>query len=1130
MNNYNVLADFIVHKYIDKISGNDLGERIIGEEPFEIIMTGLLAENRVEQTFDGDYRENESTRFQSIPSISLKCCVKKNDESKIKIFPKGLLFYTVKPEYEEIVEHCLEQESEKDHKKYSSIDELIKIYPDKIFTFPKVYKKIDISDVFKEGLELNLRDSFGQVHFKDLINQNLRSFIANIKDEIKVVNDNSISYKDLENEDKFNLVCSVKDQVILPSWSFDIVTSLSESQDGYVLYVRMVNSTEKPKNNYGFLPQIFNAGIDIVGNEATEFLEIKLNYFKDNYKERKKCYSVGENTSSSFNEKTNTISTENIPIYYQYRTKTNDRFNGYIEFQKLIDDPIGNLEYIYQQMQKDLENRYKEFNDYKDNLNYLARDKFERALTDYEQEVKRFHYGIEQIKYKDLVYRAFVLMNKTFKTEVKGDHRSYSGWRLFQIVFIVSLICEVIESEYKDDLSIKNAVGVETANLLYFPTGGGKTEAFLGVATFTMFFDRLRGKNVGVTGILKYPLRLLAAQQLERVLTIVMKANIVRENEEDIKNTTPFAVGLLIGSSNTPNKVYENDIYNNGSKAILNGDEQSLNEGYRFIDVCPICGKKSVNVMFDTNDWRLKHVCNNPDCSVIELPLMIIDNEIYRYMPSLVVSTIDKMSALGFSGEFKQLMGQVRYRCKKHGYTWQDVCAGKYNCGGEIVSVDKLKDPIPTLFIQDEMHLVKESLGTFDSHYESFIKYYAENLVPKSQRKRIKFIGATATISMYEEQIKHLYHLRGRRFPCEYPSIKQGKDFYSYIDNTDITRIILGYAPYGRSIYRGMWEAVYNMRLIVCDMMLNIEKYHKMLVENGYTGSEEELKESLYDYWIELVYNNRKDDAMNLENSFQNQANDRLQAKGLPVFKCEQMTSDEDFQKVRKILFDIERNRKNIESKNLILATSTISHGVDEDSFNNMFFFGMPNTNAEYIQAYSRSGRKYTGIVVDIIRLLRVRDRAYLKNFVLFHENKDDFVESVSINRWAKNAVYNTLPGLLNGLFLQYYPVELGVNTLNKTNRVKNYLLDGTITVDDVIKKLIGIYGCSKTEKLSFNYQKVIETEVREILEAIKNGIYDNKATLSESIKNVYRRHLAPMSSLRDTEETINVSIGDDKI
>ena len=189
----------------------------------------------------------------------------------------------------------------------------------------------------------------------------------------------------------------------------------------------------------------------------------------------------------------------------------------------------------------------------------------------------------------------------------------------------------------------------------------------------------------------------------------------------------------------------------------------------------------------------------------------------------------------------------------------------------------------------------------------------------------------------------------------------------------------------------------------------------------------------------------------------------------------------------------------------------------------------MPSTNAEYIQAYSRSGRKYTGIVVDIIRLLRVRDRAYLKNFVLFHENKDDFVESVSINRWAKNAIYNTLPGLLNGLFLQYYPVKLGVNALNKTNQVKNYLSDGTITIDDVIKNLIGIYGCSKTEKLAFKYEKIIETEVAEILNAIKNGVYDNKEILSKSIKKVYRRHLGPMSSLRDTEETIKVSIGDDK-
>ena len=185
----------------------------------------------------------------------------------------------------------------------------------------------------------------------------------------------------------------------------------------------------------------------------------------------------------------------------------------------------------------------------------------------------------------------------------------------------------------------------------------------------------------------------------------------------------------------------------------------------------------------------------------------------------------------------------------------------------------------------------------------------------------------------------------------------------------------------------------------------------------------------------------------------------------------------------------------------------------------------MPNTNAEYIQAYSRTGRKYTGIVVDIIRLLRVRDRAYLKNFVLFHENRDDLVESVPINRWAKNAIYNTLPGLLNGLILQYYPVKLGLDSLNKTNALKKCLVEETITIADVVEKMIGIYGCSQIEKLSLNYEEIIKKEVYDILTQIKNGFFDDNDTTRKTIKSVYRKHFEPMTSLRDTEETIEVSM-----
>jgi hypothetical protein len=266
---------------------------------------------------------------------------------------------------------------------------------------------------------------------------------------------------------------------------------------------------------------------------------------------------------------------------------------------------------------------------------------------------------------------------------------------------------------------------------------------------------------------------------------------------------------------------------------------------------------------------------------------------------------------------------------------------------------------------------------------------------------------------------------------------------------------------------------------------------------------------------------------MDLDSAFLNQANDRLQDIGIPKFVTKQMTSDVHFQEVRQTLFDIQANHRNAESTNLILATSTISHGVDEDSFNNMFFYGIPNTNAEYIQAYSRSGRKYTGLVIDIIRLLRVRDRSYLKNFVLFHENKEDLVESVPINRWAKNAIYNTLPGLLEGLFIQYYAVRLNEESLVKANQVKKLLVDGSIEISDVIEKMIEVYGCSPAEKLSIKYQEIIKEEVYKILDAIKNGIFDNKVTLSQAIKENYSKHFAPMTSLRDTEEQVEIVVSE---
>lgn len=1131
-NNYNIMADYIVSKYIERVSGSDIGNTFVDEDPAERVMVGMLAENRVDDSFSGGYVENNSTRFESVPSISLSFVVKKNPTGVLNICPQGLLFYSVEPDYQKTVEYLLTKYREKDNFHYESIDQLCERYPEEKFYLPLTYKKISIADVMGDGIQIHLDGLPGRAfHLEDQINERLSELSDRIANEIAIIQADRVTFFDFADETAFMLKTAVREEKVQPRWNIDIYCTVIDEGECLRFLLQMVNKTPvEGKKNIGYLPKVFNAGMLIRGNEGILFQDIKLDYFKSSYKEHSLVYAVSENTSARYIPEENAICTDNIPKYYQMRLKTKDDYNQYITFDNLIADPIGNLTFIYNAMKNDYSSCEAELRSTSFTSD-VAKEKFVEALREYQREINRFKNGIDQIKYNDCVKRAFLYMNQTFRYKLEGEHRTIVGWRLFQIVFIVSLICEVIRSEYPDDTTIAE-VDIEVANLLYFPTGGGKTEAFLGVSVFTMFFDRLRGKNDGISAILKYPLRLLAVQQLDRVLAIVMKANIIREQSDDLCLTNPFQVGFFVGKSNTPNKINAFEMLSDrgeigkSKSLILESDQDTLNDYYRFIDTCPCCGKKMVNVRFNLDTWKLEHICDNPECKIGVFPLLIVDSEIYRYLPSIVVSTIDKMAMLGTSNEFRTLFGQVKKRCRIHGFSSGsnctcDACKNR----NTLETVGLLKDPIPTLFIQDEMHLVKESLGTFDAHYESFISYYAKKLVPQSQRKQIRFIGATATISMYKEHIHNLYHMAGRRFPCEYPSVKSGEDFYSYTDKNDITRILLGYAPYGRSITDGMWESVYIMRLVVYRMIQSFEEGYKEICANGFDGTLEQYKDMLYDYWIELVYNNRKQDAMELENAFQNQGNNYLEAKGVPKFVIKQMTSDIDFQDVRKTLFDIQANHKNHESTNLILATSTISHGVDEDSFNMMYFFGMPNNNAEYIQAYSRTGRKYTGIVIDIIRLMRVRDRSYLKNFVVFHQNRDDLVESVPINRWAKNAIYSTLPGLLAGLIMQYYTVQVGEDNLYSVVKVKKLLTEGAIDIEDAIDKLIAIYGCNPQEKLSLSYEETIREEVTNILTGIRNGNFDKNEFLSDSIAKFSRGKKKPMTSLRDTEEQIEIKI-----
>lgn len=167
----------------------------------------------------------------------------------------------------------------------------------------------------------------------------------------------------------------------------------------------------------------------------------------------------------------------------------------------------------------------------------------------------------------------------------------------------------------------------------------------------------------------------------------------------------------------------------------------------------------------------------------------MVDDDIYRFLPSVIISTVDKMTAIGFNSRFHNLLCGAEFKCPKHGYTDKTTCWIK-DC--ECIPSDfervRMKDPAPTLLIQDELHLIKESLGTYDAHYESLIEYFIKNL--SGCNRGIKVIGATATISAYEQQAKHLYWKNAIRFPAASPYLDH--NFYSRIDENDTCRIILG--------------------------------------------------------------------------------------------------------------------------------------------------------------------------------------------------------------------------------------------------------------------------------------------------------------------------------------------------
>ena len=435
--------------------------------------------------------------------------------------------------------------------------------------------------------------------------------------------------------------------------------------------------------------------------------------------------------------------------------------------------------------------------EFKTNVGDAVIAKCQKALT-------RIREGILLIETDPIAFEAFCFMNKCMIlqrnilnyskkhgegvvcnfgdfTDPKKPDNDF-GWRPFQIAFIMMNLAGIVDPFHKDH---------EIVDLLYFPTGGGKTEAYLGLMAFTMGNRRLHAnpndefnRDGGVTAILRYTLRLLTTQQRDRITKMIVAAEFIRRREEKMNpehpkyGREPFSIGFWVGGGVTPNRFQEIEETPAKRGAIR---DQLL--------VCPFCGTKlnEDDFKFDFEKKSVTIHCHDKDCifykyndNPMPIPVYLVDEEIYNKCPTIILSTVDKFAKLPWDVKTNALFGRVDRRCSRHGYiAIGEEHAKRHNKTAELdaaATADvKLFLP-PELIIQDELHLITGPLGTIYGAYETVIEdmcTYEMN----GKTVKPKYVVSTATIKNASDQTRCLY---ARKNTSQFPpnGFEIGDSFY----------------------------------------------------------------------------------------------------------------------------------------------------------------------------------------------------------------------------------------------------------------------------------------------------------------------------------------------------------------
>ncbi|MFD8141997.1 DISARM system helicase DrmA [Streptomyces sp. NPDC059708] len=654
-------------------------------------------------------------------------------------------------------------------------------------------------------------------------------------------------------------------------------------------------------------------------------------------------------------------------------------------------------------------------------------------------------------------------------SEVAKEGKKAASWRPFQLAFVLLNLASLSQPGHPHRGTGREAL----VDLLFFPTGGGKTEAYLGLAAYTFALRRLQGivgrgteardGSAGVGVLMRYTLRLLTAQQFQRAAALVSACEVLRREEfaRDRRwGETPFRIGLWVGNSVSPNWCSE------AQEQIAGAKESASDKHARVIQVltCPWCGEGLTahsNMNYDEDRRRVLLYCPRGEgegrCPFSRLgapgegiPVLTVDEEIYRLAPAMVIATVDKLAQLPWNGYAGLLFGRVTEWCPRHGYRHDDLdqrtgCRSRHTRKGDRLPavaaqpVTRLRPP--DLIIQDELHLISGALGTtvglFEAAVDQLCSWSYTDTDGRRQEVGPKIIASTATTKRAADQVRGVFARKVAVFPPQVLDV--GDTFFSRqveLSRTDPGRRYLGVCAHGTRL-KAAEIRVAEILLLGAQELFDTygapaDPYMTLV---GYFNATRELA-GMRRYMDDDIATRVR---VNGGRKGHRTIADRIVTKSgmLGIQELTSRISSADIGATLKRLetpFDPERDtsvrrralfaeyaaalRDKRDSRvtltpvqkqavDVVLATSMLQVGVDVSRFGLMLVVGQPKNTAEYIQASSRVGRdaRRPGLVVTLYNWSRPRDLAHFEDFPHYHDTFYRQVEALSVTPFTRRAL-----------------------------------------------------------------------------------------------------------------------------